>query len=265
MPYLKAALQELIVNENYSFGGQKEAYLKALEQAYETHRGKPIQIPRNLTDQHKVVSIQDDFETTATLSAQIIRDLKARLKKSDISEELRPLIKRTGALLTSDNSAAFQNQALWACLALEAAANGDFGVGAVLVDRENRIVAMAKNTVFTRQNTSCHAEMNIISGLQIDGKALSENGDGLKDLTLISSLEPCPMCLSRISMTPIQKTLYLSPDPEGGMVTHKDHMPKVWKRFLSDKSFEKSHYEALEKLAKDIFDYTEAQNEMLGA
>ena len=92
MPYLKAALQELIVNENYSFGGQKEAYLKALEQAYETHRGKPIQIPRNLTDQHK-----------------------------------------------------------------------------------------------------------------------------------------------------------------------------VWKRFLSDKSFEKSHYEALEKLAKDIFDYTEAQNEMLGA
>lgn len=265
MPFFRAALEELIYNENYSFGGQKKAYLDTLEKAYATHRGKPIHIPRNPSEQHQVISIQTDFESAATLNAQVLKDLKARLKKSDIPENFRSLIKRTEALLASDGSTSFQSQALTASLALEAAANGDFGVGAVIIDQKERVIAMAKNTVFTSQNTSCHAEMNIITGLQIDGKALADSHTELQGLTLISSLEPCPMCLARIAMTPIQTIIYLSPDPEGGMVTHKHHMPQVWQAFLRDKAFTQSGHDALGKLAKDIFDLTKSQDDKLGA
>ena len=56
-------------------------------------------------------------------------------------------------------------------------------------------------------------------------------------LVLYSSVEPCPMCLTRIINAGIKKTYYVTPDPEGGMATRMENMPPFWRRFAQDREF----------------------------
>jgi|GEM_PF-2092091 tRNA(Arg) A34 adenosine deaminase TadA len=260
LPLFKTALEDLIIDENFSFGGHREEYLSALEKAYSENRSGKITLPRNRSSQNFATSSEHLRDGASELSQQIIKNLREKIDDNKVSNEFRSLIDEAETLQKSNPSVEFQNEFLAGCLALQAAVEGDFGVGAVLLNRDREVIGMAKNTVFSAQNTSRHAEMNLISGLHIDRLTLTDNDHGLEAATLISSLEPCPMCLSRISMTPIKNTIYLSPDPEGGMVSLQQHLPEVWQGFLREKTFTQSGYSNLSDFSKRVFDTTKSKD-----
>ena len=176
--------------------------------------------------------------------------------------EPSPKFREIGAELLSFDEDYFENKqgaAEWlACtLAYEAACRGDFGVGAVWVGKDFSILGTASNTVFTGKNTSEHAEMNLVDIFPVD----QEIDPGTK---VVSSLEPCPMCLSRLSMTNVEEIIYISPDEIGGMARSCHQMPPVWRDFLGNKKISESADKKLARIADTIFQLTLERNHRLG-
>lgn len=108
--------------------------------------------------------------------------------------------------------------------ALAALDEGNYGIGAVVADRQGRIVVRARNRVFEpRFASDGHAEMEAVSRLERDHPDLDP-----ADLTLVATLEPCPMCYTRLKIAGIGRVLYLAPDPDGGMVHKAGGLPSIW-------------------------------------
>lgn len=116
-------------------------------------------------------------------------------------------------------------------LALEALRQDCYGVGAVLRDHSGAIIAEGLNQVFGGDTLHCaaHAEMQTLDDFESRYPYFQDRSS----LTLIVSLEPCPMCLARIIATGIGQVRYLSPDREGGMVSHIRHLPPAWRNLAS--------------------------------
>ena len=60
---------------------------------------------------------------------------------------------------------------------------------------------------------------------------------GLEGYTLYTSLESCPMCLSRLITSGIGKILYAAPDPTGGMIHKMKDLPEVWTQLAQRQVF----------------------------
>jgi len=105
-----------------------------------------------------------------------------------------------------------------ACLVLawEALCRGSIPVGAVITDAAGRIVATGRNRMrdAARQPPELtggllsHAEVNAIARLDPDAK--------YQDHQLVTSLEPCPLCLGALAMSTIGAAVFLGADPYGG-------------------------------------------------
>ena len=117
--------------------------------------------------------------------------------------------------------------------AIEAALEGNFGVGAVLVNRR-RIVQRGHNRVFYPYfRSDMHAEMDVITKFE-EGHMDAESMDGY---TLFSSLEPCPMCLGRLITSGVRKVYYAAIDQEGGMANRLAYMPSEWRELADRQDF----------------------------
>ena len=92
-------------------------------------------------------------------------------------------------------------------------AEGNFPVGAVLVDSDKRIVDSAYNKRRTKKGFSYHAEFELI--LQNQTYIFNNH----KDLTLYSSLEPCIMCLGLILINRLHRVVWAANDYWAG-ATH---------------------------------------------
>lgn len=149
-------------------------------------------------------------------------------------------------------------------LALQSAYNQDFGVGAVWVDDDWNVIGTSRNTVFSRSSSKYHAEMNLIDKYHLDSTSGVSGNYNLVNTKIVTSLEPCPMCLSRISMTKIPNIIYLSDDLGGGMVSEKEYMPQDWINMLSNKTFYKSDNNELSEISWAIFQATHKLNLGLG-
>ncbi|MGB0467664.1 MAG: nucleoside deaminase [Pontibacterium sp.] len=115
-------------------------------------------------------------------------------------------------------------------LAIEAIGHRSYGVGAVLLDAEGAILAEAYNRVFDGAfQPAAHAEMETLDTFEA---RYPDYGDR-SELTLVVSLEPCPMCLCRILLTGIGRVRYLCADPEGGMAHRIYHLPAAWRDLSS--------------------------------
>ncbi len=77
---------------------------------------------------------------------------------------------------------------------------GPFGAAIV---RENKIVAIAHNTVLKNNDATCHAEINAI---RIASKKFKRFD--LSDCVIYSTTEPCPMCFSAIHWARIAKVIF---------------------------------------------------------
>jgi tRNA(Arg) A34 adenosine deaminase TadA len=121
----------------------------------------------------------------------------------------------------------------------------------VLVDPKGEIIEQGRNTVFfPRFRSDLHAEM-------VTMNAFEERHPELKDMrgyTLMSSLEPCPMCLARLLMAGVQTVKFLAYDELAGMVNQKHQFPIAWKRLWQRQEFVQADVsESLKRFAFDVF------------
>lgn len=135
-------------------------------------------------------------------------------------------------------------------LALQAIESGSYGVGALLVDGKGEIILEACNSVFSGDHihTAAHAEMNLIDQLEaLDTKPIPDS------LKLLVSLEPCPMCLTRILASGIGVVKYMAEDRAGGMLSNLGDMPPAWQNLAQTQSFYRAHIsDDLRDLAHDL-------------
>jgi tRNA(adenine34) deaminase len=97
----------------------------------------------------------------------------------------------------------------------KAAARGEVPVGAVLVDREGRVLAAAGNRVETDRDPTAHAEM-----LVLRAGAVRLGTARLADCDLYVTLEPCAMCAAAIGLARLRRLYFAAYDPKGGAVEH---------------------------------------------
>ena len=88
-------------------------------------------------------------------------------------------------------------------LAMKAAEKGNSAVGAVIV-KDNKIISEGEEAVNTKNDITCHAEMEAI---RLAIKNLQTNN--LSGYTLYSTHEPCIMCSYAIRFYRISKIVYM--------------------------------------------------------
>lgn len=91
--------------------------------------------------------------------------------------------------------------------------------GAVIVDKEGNIIAKGNNTVLKNNDSTEHAEMNVIREAC---KKLGTND--LSGYILYTSCEPCPMCLSAIIWANIKQVYYGCTKQDAGKIGFRDDM-----------------------------------------
>ncbi|MDX1646281.1 MAG: nucleoside deaminase [Longimicrobiales bacterium] len=120
-----------------------------------------------------------------------------------------------------------ETYALEACrLALDAVEAGTYGVGAVLLDPDGRVLVAGHNRVHAESfRSDLHAEMVVMNEYEAFGWPRKQ----ARDHTLITSLESCPMCMTRLIVAGVGKILHVAEDPVGGMVQRKQHLPPIFR------------------------------------
>ncbi len=164
----------------------------------------------------------------------------------------RELGRIQGCLPPGSNGYPDERLSVIACQqALDAVEQGNYGVGCVLVDPAGQVVEQGHNQVFTPYfRSDRHAEMVVMN-------AFEDHYQGIEDMSgymLLSTLEPCPMCLTRLIAARVGTIKYIVPDCGGGMVSHMGCLPTSFINLAQYQSFvQSSSSPAIQKLAMDLF------------
>ena len=89
--------------------------------------------------------------------------------------------------------------------------HGDVPIGAVMVDAHGAVVARRHNERELRGDPTAHAEV-----LVLQDAARLRTGWRLGDLTLVVTLEPCPMCAGALVAARVRRLVYGTTDPKAG-------------------------------------------------
>ncbi len=172
------------------------------------------------------------------MSAETI-DFNQRLASAaagdpEIARQVAALVDRLATAAPRQDAAP---DAIWSwravVLALEAAARGNYGVGAIIapVDAASAPAAIGVNAMFApRFDSGAHAEMRAIEAFEASG---ASDASGL---ALTTSLEPCPMCLARFLNSRLETLKFVAWDEGGGMVSRLGEMPPVWRSVAATKA-----------------------------
>ncbi|HEY6842685.1 MAG TPA: nucleoside deaminase [Thermoanaerobaculia bacterium] len=107
------------------------------------------------------------------------------------------------------NAAQWMDHAL--ALAEEAAAAGEIPVGAVVVDRDGRIIGRGSNRRESADDPLGHAELIAIA------EAARAIGDWrLEGTTMVVTLEPCAMCAGALVNARVERLIFGAYDPKAG-------------------------------------------------
>ena len=140
--------------------------------------------------------------------------------------------------------------------ALVAVKEGNHGVGGCLIrEKTGEVVQRGHNrTLQPYYRSDLHAEMDTLTGYEQRVKAQSQKVEGL---VLYTSLEPCPMCLTRIIASGVKKVYYLAPDPDRGMVHLLKNLPPAWREIAEGRIYELAQCSPeMKDLANEIFKYS---------
>ncbi|MGN0670211.1 MAG: nucleoside deaminase, partial [Oscillospiraceae bacterium] len=96
-------------------------------------------------------------------------------------------------------------------LAGEAASRGEIPVGAVVVDKDGKIIGEGFNRREELQSPTAHAEV-----LAIEQAAKSLGNRRLSGCTLYVTLEPCPMCAGAVMNAGLKRLVYGAFDEKNG-------------------------------------------------
>jgi tRNA(adenine34) deaminase len=137
--------------------------------------------------------------------------------------------------------------------AIQAVKEGNFGIGAVIVNPKGEIVQRGHNRVFAPYfRSDLHAEMDALTCFEERFRDLAS----MADYTLVSSLEPCPMCLTRLITSRIGKVFYAAEDRDSGMVTRLQSLSPVWVKLAAQQVFDQAQCApVLRELAQEVVLY----------
>jgi len=103
-----------------------------------------------------------------------------------------------------------------ASLAKKAFTKKEIPIGAIVIDKDGKIIGEGYNLTHKNKDSTKHAE---IIALQ---KAFKKKKDWRLDgCTLMVNLEPCLMCLGAIANARLKKVVYFIDDPQFGSVASK--------------------------------------------
>ncbi len=94
-----------------------------------------------------------------------------------------------------------------------AAAAGDVPVGAVILDAAGAVVARGRNRREADRDPTAHAELDVIRAA-----ARAAGRWRLDGLTLVVTLEPCPMCAGAVTAARLDRLVFGAADPRDGAV-----------------------------------------------
>jgi tRNA(Arg) A34 adenosine deaminase TadA len=94
--------------------------------------------------------------------------------------------------------------------------HGNHPFGALLVNDKNEIILEAENTVFSDNDVTRHAELNLVSKAN-----RTLDPEIIKESTLYTSTEPCAMCAGSIFWTGIKRVVYACSEERLGEITRK--------------------------------------------
>jgi len=142
-----------------------------------------------------------------------------------IAEKKIQLLKRAGKWELPDDPYVWLS-----CVeALQGVSEGNFGVGAILIDEKGDVLIHGHNHSFRpAYRSDLHAEMVVLNRWESYLKGpLKNKNNGLR---LFSSLEPCPMCLTRLLYSEIKGIHYAAEDDLGGMQRYVERMPPFFRQ-----------------------------------
>lgn len=192
---------------------------------------------------------------------------QARERGRELLTDLLPAGGEVGELaarLAADEGSPDNEQDPWGWLScvlgLVSVAEGNYGVGAVVV-RGDELVCTGRNRLLRpRVNTSAHAEATALDAFEERFGELSAG----RGTVLYTSLECCPMCTVRLLNSGIRTVRYLAPDRDGGMVSRMEGLPPYWQRLAAGREPQQVFEPAgcspgLAQLAADVFAATETR------
>lgn len=167
------------------------------------------------------------------------------------SDDVNSLSIRARSLVKSLENVEEAYSWLTVILAIQAISMNNFGVGAVLVSPDGRIITMASNKVFSpRFNSAGHAEMLVMDDFEKKHRKCNFMGD----YSLYTSLESCPMCLTRLITAGVGNVIYVFDDQQGGMSHNRGNLPTVWLDLSNGRNYRKAQCsKEISLLAKNAF------------
>ena len=124
--------------------------------------------------------------------------------------------------------------------ALKSMMQGGYGIGAVLIDQNGKVIASAHNSQIQKRRSDLHAEMTLLTYFEKSCKSkkyMKSYYVYKPGMIVFSSAEPCPMCFIRIITTGCN-TKYCTPGPEDGMVSKVNYLPAYWKELAMERKVE---------------------------
>lgn len=97
---------------------------------------------------------------------------------------------------------------------IESTDGGPFGA---IIVRDGKIISYGTNKVVTKNDPTAHAEIEAIRSASKKLKSFN-----LQDCTIYTSCEPCPMCLSAIYWSKIEKIFYSNTRKDAANINFSD-------------------------------------------
>jgi tRNA(Arg) A34 adenosine deaminase TadA len=119
---------------------------------------------------------------------------------------------------------------------------GGYGIGAVLIDMNGKIIARNHNMQIQKNRSDLHGEMSLLTDFE-ESRASKKYMNMYiykPGLTVFSSAEPCPMCFIRLATVGVE-TKFCTPGPEDGMVNRIDCLPPSWSELAHKNKFERAN------------------------
>ncbi|MEZ4819914.1 MAG: nucleoside deaminase [Bdellovibrionota bacterium] len=115
---------------------------------------------------------------------------------------------------------------------IQSAKENNYPVAAVIINEKQEIISLGRNQSFYPQFASgAHAEINAVNAYEQQTKH--------KANTMITTLEPCLMCTSRLTLSTIEHVYYMQSDPTGGGISTMATAPADFKNLASKMTFQK--------------------------
>ena len=103
---------------------------------------------------------------------------------------------------------------------------GNVAVGGCLLKGDDLLLRDISKALAPYHRTDLHVEMVLLNVLE--DRLCDDPTPRMRDYTLFTSQEPCPMCLARICFSQVGKTYYVYRDgksPEAGAMTNWERLP----------------------------------------